>query len=328
MENRNQDKFEILAGFFHDKELQEQNRHSEMMDDAIDFGAVKDIYEAKGLVNMAAKISSVDTAWEKVTKRINKGRSFRYSFLFSYAAALIGIGIACHFFWKEHSLPQPHIQSRPAPEQYASVNSPEGLITVVTLCDGTKVWLNSGAELKYPVTFSKKHRNVSVEGEALFKVKKDKEHPFIVDLNESKIVVLGTTFNVKNYSGANKKEVVLVKGKIEYQNPMNNTLIKPGERIRDYKTTEKLSVDHVNTRLFTAWVDGKVYFEKERLSELVARLEKLYEVRFVWGDRNLREFEFTGVIDKNKSLEYNLQIIQLTNKVKFINRKDRIIVTN
>ena len=54
---------------------------------------------------------------------------------------------------------------------------------ILTLSDGTKVWLNSETELKYPVRFTGNTREVSVKGEAYFEVKRDTLHPFIVHLS-------------------------------------------------------------------------------------------------------------------------------------------------
>lgn len=56
----------------------------------------------------------------------------------------------------------------------------EGNVEEIVLPDGTKVWLNQSAVLKYPREFSDKERNVYLEGEAYFEVTKNKAKPFIV----------------------------------------------------------------------------------------------------------------------------------------------------
>ena len=66
----------------------------------------------------------------------------------------------------------------------------------VTLSDGTTVLLNADSRIEYPVTFQGDERHVKIHGEALFKVRHDEAHPFVVSTFVSDIRVLGTTFNV------------------------------------------------------------------------------------------------------------------------------------
>ena len=67
------------------------------------------------------------------------------------------------------------------------------------LSDGTKVYLNAASELKYPVQFDSKKRQVHLSGEAYFEVAKDECRPFFVQAGDVRIRVLGTSFNVTSY---------------------------------------------------------------------------------------------------------------------------------
>ena len=68
--------------------------------------------------------------------------------------------------------------------------------TKIVLPDSSTVWLNANARLVYPRSFEDVNRKVSISGEAFFQVRKDKNHPFIVDIGELQVEVLGTSFNV------------------------------------------------------------------------------------------------------------------------------------
>ena len=81
---------------------------------------------------------------------------------------------------------------------------PKGGEYRLTLMDGTKVCLNSNSKLKYPSEFGSGNRYVQLEGEAYFEVAKDPDHPFVVDVNNMQIKVLGTAFNVNAYAKENK----------------------------------------------------------------------------------------------------------------------------
>lgn len=81
------------------------------------------------------------------------------------------------------------------------------------LPDGSIVWLNADSKLSYSESFSRKNRNVRLEGEGYFEVAHG-EHPFVVRTDSTQIKVLGTKFNVKNYDDENYIRVSLLEGSI------------------------------------------------------------------------------------------------------------------
>ena len=70
---------------------------------------------------------------------------------------------------------------RKASNNSLSVFVPNGERISMTLTDGTTVWLNSGTTLEYPAVFARAERRVKVTGEAMFDVKSDPQHPFVVE---------------------------------------------------------------------------------------------------------------------------------------------------
>ena len=91
---------------------------------------------------------------------------------------------------------------------------PHGSKTEMYLSDGTKVWLNAGTTLRYRTSYSKNKRDVFLDGEAYFDVKKDPEHPFIVHVGDIEVKAVGTSFNVKAYKNEKTVETTLVEGKV------------------------------------------------------------------------------------------------------------------
>ena len=81
------------------------------------------------------------------------------------------------------------------------------------LPDGSIVWLNADSKLSYSESFSRKNRNVRLEGEGYFEVEHG-EHPFVIQTDSAQIKVLGTKFNVKNYGDENYIKVSLLEGSI------------------------------------------------------------------------------------------------------------------
>ena len=107
---------------------------------------------------------------------------------------------------------------RKASNNSLSVFVPNGERISMTLTDGTTVWLNSGTTLEYPAVFARGERRVKVTGEAMFDVKSDPQHPFVVETFACDVRVLGTKFNVE----ANEEEGIftadLLRGRVQVCN--------------------------------------------------------------------------------------------------------------
>ena len=93
---------------------------------------------------------------------------------------------------------------------YNTLSVPLGGEYQIILSDSTKVWVNADSKLKYPIAFRSERREVFLEGEAYFEVKKDRQHPFIVHTSRGSVKVLGTGFNVRDYQEEAKVVTTLV----------------------------------------------------------------------------------------------------------------------
>lgn len=319
MKNNETQKFELIASILHHEESENDVNSTELSAEDQDFKASEKVFKLRKQVNQIGELSQEDVAWNKVHTRILPKRAIDWQKWLSYAAVFVGaviISTSFSYFY----FGKPVVEA----EIFASVNAPRGQITSLTLFDGSTVWLNSGSTIKYSNQYGKTEREVSLEGEALFEVAKDPEKAFVVKMGDSKIKVHGTTFNAKNYHS--EKEVVLLEGKIEYIKTQENVFLKPNDRIIENKNTGKVSVDQVKATEFSSWIGGKIYFDNESLESLSLRLERWYDIEFVFEKESIKNYKFTGVINKDKSLDYSLRIIQLTNKVKFKKERDKIVI--
>ena len=127
----------------------------------------------------------------------------------------------------------------------------EGIVKEVVLPDGTKVWLNNSATLKYPREFSEKERNVHLEGEAYFEVTKNRHKPFTVQSDAMRVRVLGTTFNFKCDKRCRVAEATLIEGEIEVKGNKEEgqIILTPGQRAELNKSNGRLTVKQVDAKL-------------------------------------------------------------------------------
>lgn len=199
---------------------------------------------------------------------------------------------------------------------YNTLNVPNGKRFDVVLSDGTHVYLNSGTSLKYPVRFIKgEKRQVFLTGEAYFDVMEDKKNPFLVHADAMSVRVLGTKFNVSHYSEEENINTVLVSGSVELYNDEGNnsaepTLLKPGFKAAWSKVNNNMAVENVDTRLYTAWVEGKLIFRNSSFLKIRNTLERHFNVKINCSNKDLDQQLFDATFD----IESINEILEAFNK--------------
>lgn len=164
------------------------------------------------------------------------------------AAAILCIAFFSGFFMNQY-LTNKALQNSAL--TYNEIVVPLGAKSQVTLSDGTKVWLNAGSKLRYPVNFLKNTREVYLEGEAFFDVTKTNKRLFVVKTSKLNVKVYGTQFNVKSYADENSIQTTLVKGSVAIE-PVDKSdkgtiFLKPNQSAIYYKTKpDKMSVGKLN----------------------------------------------------------------------------------
>lgn len=201
--------------------------------------------------------------------------------------------------------------------QMNEVVIPYGKQTNLTLADGTKVWLNAGSRLAFPTKFTKKNRNVFLEGEAYFEVIKNESRPFIVNVPNIKIRVLGTRFDVSAYPGDAIIETVLLEGSVIMGNSKsfglnkNEVILKPYQKGRFDKEKNVIDVkDEPNAQDYIAWTEGWFQFSKESLNSIFIKLERYYNIDFQTENKAIGSSELiSGKLDLKDSLEDVLKVL-------------------
>lgn len=198
---------------------------------------------------------------------------------------------------------------------YNKIVVPRGGEYSLILADGSEVYLNAESELIYPVAFKGKERKVTLKGEAFFKVKKDRKHPFIVQSDYNRIEVVGTQFNVSTYH-ANCIKTTLLEGAVKVSNDRETQLLKPGEQA--ICSTDNLEVKNVDARQVAGWVQGVFEFENMNLKEISEQLGRWYDVEFVFETPEAEKALFTGAVTRYRNLEFVLNILKELSELHFI----------
>ena len=179
---------------------------------------------------------------------------------------------------------------------------PYGKTSEVLLSDGTKVFLNAGSRLVYPEIFKGKTREVFLIGEAFFDVKHDKDHPFIVQLSDIRVKVLGTRFNISAYTADNVIETVLAEGSVvmdkNYAGIFEKSIVLVPDQMASFdRTTKDTRVKAVNVNNYILWTKGVLQFENTDLNRITKKLERFYNIRIRFADPLLGGLRISGKLE-------------------------------
>ena len=204
---------------------------------------------------------------------------------------------------------------------------PKGKRSVLTLTDGTKIWVNSGTRLVYPVEFKTDKREIFVDGEIFLDVKSEKNRPFIVQTGNINIQVLGTEFNVQAYSSDSQNRIVLKSGSVKISFDTNNKeiMLKPADMYEISNGEE--TIGKVNVNLYMSWIDGYYICQDERLDVIVTRLSRYYGKEIIVS-KNVAGLMCNGKLDLKNNLDDVLNIIKYITPVDYIFENDKYLITD
>lgn len=184
----------------------------------------------------------------------------------------------------------------------------------MTLPDGSRVHLNYGSSLTYPLAFTGSKREVILEGEAYFFVTTDHRHPFVVHTRYGDVKEYGTEFCVNTRYNSTKEtgrnaiegkgmSVVLVKGSIGVITANSEYMMKPNDLALVTSPSNKPSITQVDTTPYTSWNTGVFSFEDCPFATLLDVIGKWHGKKVHFDNTKFMNLKFTGEIDRYESLD-------------------------
>jgi transmembrane sensor len=302
--------------------------------------------------NMEVKDVDFDRIYSKVIDEIsqNQKRTIEFRSKLKYAGMLIA-SIAAIAFIVVLSIVYVHkiIQSKTQQlfdVAFYEIKAPLGAKTELTLPDGSHVWLNAGSKLRYNAAFGIKNRFIHLEGEAFFKVAKNKAIPFIVKTTDIDIKAVGTSFNVKAYNDEGTIETTLVEGKIvinrtgKVSKSFGELYLEPNQKatfikektsinvtdVKKFKeelppkikleTGKVYIVPKVDTEPAIAWKDNRMIIRGEEMESLIIKLERKYNVSIQMESEYLKAYRFSGTLG-DETLQQVLNVIKLSAPIDY-----------
>lgn len=260
----------------------------------------------------------VDEAWAKVENQIHSQskqndrgirKLFEGSAFRAIAAVFVGLMLVVSGYFVAHK--------SNIGDSFVEVKSTDKVVNMIGLPDGTFVSLNTNTRITYPKKFVGNLREVSIEGEAFFEVKPDKNKPFVIHAGKAQIKVLGTSFCVNAYPEAKQVEVIVQTGKVQVLNKAaepaqtNELILVPGDKgtlVYASNSLQKTSNQDVN---FIAWKTRNLIFKATSLNEVIRNLEKVYNVKISLADPRLNDLLLTAQFN-DYPLDFILKVIENT----------------
>jgi ferric-dicitrate binding protein FerR (iron transport regulator) len=233
---------------------------------------------------------------------IPAGRFYR---MLAVASVLLILGFSSLFYFVKVDTGLQH-----SVQTYSSLTGKSKVI----LPDGSEVWLHSNSTLSYD-NFNKNNlREVSIAGEAYFDVKKDAGKPFVVHVNDVKVKVHGTSFNINAYDKSSHVLVSLFEGKVSMDVTGKQVFLSPGEEGYYDVNTRLLSVKKGDVDFARSWSNDHLRFENKNLRQVCRYLSKWYAV----------DIDVDPAIADNQSYTFTLRDESLEEVARILSRINAI----
>ena len=202
----------------------------------------------------------------------------------------------------------------------------------VQLLDGSTVELNARSTIQ--VRLTAQQRDVTLlEGQALFRVAKDKQRPFVVRAGDAQVRAVGTEFDV--YKKQTATVVTVVEGRVETSDDLDG----PGTAAVVLSAGEQLTVlphmvtkpTRTDTAVATAWVQKRLIFEETPLSDVAEEFNRYNRRPLTIGDGELGSLKISGVYSSTDPAslinflrsQNSIQVVETEKQVRVLRREAR-----
>ncbi len=234
-------------------------------------------------------------------------RKHRFRKMFKYAALFIFPVLTAWVAWTCSA--EYHAAGNGMEQCYVS----KGKIDSLWLSDGTKVIVNAGSSLIYPTSFSTQdaYRKVYVNGCCHFDVARDTTRPFVVNMGNLKVKVLGTHFSVDSYTDEDKVTVTLEEGLVKVSDESHSMTLYPNEQMVYDRSDGKMTKNRVDALTFNSWVKGDIDFLDQPLSEMLKVLGRRYNVKIRVASGIDLNSHYTMNFKKEEPIENVMRVVSI-----------------
>ncbi len=149
--------------------------------------------------------------------------------------------------------------------------------TLVSLDDGTDVWLDKGSSIRIHKNFGSDNRTIDLEGEAYFDVKRNEALPFEINTDNFQVTVLGTAFNVRSDGD---HTVAVQRGKVRVFSGNEPVVLTKGQKATLNSNGVLEKSDNISSNEFS-WMNEELSFNDTPLDIVASDLSNYYNTEII-----------------------------------------------
>lgn len=271
------------------------------------------------VLNRSVPKRQISTGLEKKPDKLRHIVFVREAMRLAAVIFIVLAGSWCFYIYHNTDDVQPLMQT---------INVPAGQRLNLTLPDGTNVWVNANSTIRYPINFNKTERMVCVDGQAYFEVAQNKKVPFIVKSPQVMIQVIGTKFDVCDYSREEGNfHATLMEGSMKVflkNEKQKQVMLEPEDKA--HINSGKLIVTRVTDFSQYQWKEGLISFKNESFGEIIRIFERIYDMQIVMDNTATADIVYTGKFRMTDGIDYALRVLQQTVDFSFERDIDKQII--
>ncbi|WP_316814927.1 FecR family protein [Pedobacter nyackensis] len=212
-----------------------------------------------------------------------------------------------------------------SPVSYTSFSAGNKVATKM-LPDGSELTLNKNSSVSYASNF-KNNRSIHLkQGDVFFNVVHDKTKPFIIEIDEVSVLVVGTSFNIKHLN--DQTEVIVETGVVKVSLGTEEISLQKGEKVVISKSSTKLIKAQNTDQLYDYYRSNEFVTNNTPLSRLLEVFNEAYGANIIINDETIKNLTINTTFKTTASLETNLQVICRTLDLTLIRNQNQIILSN
>ena len=219
--------------------------------------------------------------------------------------------------------------SNSRPVKMMTVSAAYGKQLQIQLPDSSIMWLSAGSTIVYPEQFKSDRRLVElISGDVFFDVKHNAKKPFIIKAKDVDVTVLGTSFEVNAFEKEKNATITVKTGKVGVVQPSQNqpaTFLLPGDRAIINHSSHHLDKVKADTSDIAAWRSGSLIFENQLLGDVMATLDRTYNVKITIANPELLKERVTMRLN-HQPLDNIMTAISFSNHFNYQKINEQLIV--
>jgi transmembrane sensor len=211
-----------------------------------------------------------------------------------------------------------------SPAKYTELSAGNNIFTD-TLPDGSEITMNKNSAISYASNFTS-NRNVKLKtGDVFFDVTHDKSKPFVIDIENVAVIVVGTSFNIRHEN--DETEVNVESGIVKVSIGKREVELRKGERVLVRKSDPELVKEKNTDHVYNYYHSGAIEANNTPILKVIGILQEIYGAEIKTSDPSIAKMNVTTTLPIRYTLDDNIKTLCNTMDLKAQRNGKEIILS-